>query len=122
VEIYSLSPERKDLYNTDSFEHPEGVALEFERMHEWRDTAAYLCSMDFVLTVDTAVLHLCGLLGVPTLGLIPKGGCWRWSVSEDKTSKWYGPQLSLYRQPEALIWDAEDITKALLECIECTQR
>ncbi len=118
VEIYSLSPERKDLYNTDSFEHPDGVAMEFERMREWRDTAAYLCSMDFVLTVDTAVAHLCGLLGVSALVLVPAGGCWRWGVTEETVSHWYGPQLSLYRQPVVLEWDATDIVKTLLERIE----
>jgi hypothetical protein len=127
LEIYSLSPERKDLYNTDSFEHPNGVALEFEHMREWRDTAAYLCSMDFVLTVDTAVAHLCGLLGVPALVLVPAGGCWRWGIDFDpmakgdpviRTSHWYGSQLTLYRQPVALEWDAEDIVNTLLERIE----
>ena len=118
VEIYSLSPERKDLYNTDSFEHPDGVALEFEHMREWRDTARYLCSMDFVLTVDTAVAHLCGLLGVPALVLVPAGGCWRWGVTEETVSHWYGPDLTLYRQPVALEWNATDIVKTLLERIE----
>ena len=117
-EVYSLSPERKDLYNTDSFEHPEGVALEFEHMREWRDTAAYLCSMDFVLTVDTAVAHLCGLLGVPALVLIPAGGCWRWGVTEETVSHWYGPNLTLYRQPVVLEWDATNIVKTLLERID----
>ena len=118
VEIYSLSPERKDLYNTDSFEHPDGVALEFERMREWRDTAAYLCGMDFVLTVDTAVAHLCGLLGVPALVLVPCGGCWRWGITEETVSQWYGPNLTLYRQPVVLEWDATDIVNTLLERIE----
>ena len=118
VEIYSLSPERKDLYNTDSFEHPDGVALEFEHMREWRDTARYLCSMDFVLTVDTAVAHLCGLLGVPALVLVPAGGCWRWGVTEETVSHWYGPDLTLYRQPVALEWNATDIVNTLLERIE----
>ena len=118
VEIYSLSPERKDLYNTDSFEHPDGVALEFEHMREWRDTAAYLCSMDYVLTVDTAVAHLCGLLGVPALVLVPAGGCWRWGVTEETVSHWYGPDLTLYRQPVALEWNATDIVNTLLERIE----
>ena len=118
VEVYSLSPERKDLYNTDSFEHTDGVALEFEHMREWRDTAAYLWSMDYVLTVDTAVAHLCGLLGVPALVLVPAGGCWRWGVTEETVSHWYGPDLTLYRQPVALEWNATDIVNTLLERIE----
>lgn len=118
LEIYSLSPERKDLYNTDSFEHPDGVALEFEHMREWRDTGRYLCSLDFVLTVDTAVAHLCGLLGVPALVLVPAGSCWRWGTTEETVSHWYGPSLTLYRQPVALEWDATDIVKTLLERIK----
>ena len=78
--------------------------------------------MDFVLTVDTAVAHLCGLLGVPALVLVPAGGCWRWGVTEETVSHWYGPDLTLYRQPVALEWNATDIVNTLLERIELSCR
>jgi tetratricopeptide (TPR) repeat protein len=119
VEVYSLSPEKKDLYNTDPFMQPPGLLYEPERMATWRDTAYYLCGMDYVLTVDSAAGHLCGLLGVPAMVLIPKGGCWRFGAHDRLTGPWYGESLTYYRQPEVLRWDAEDIVKALMEKIKC---
>jgi hypothetical protein len=118
--VCSLSPEKKDLYNTEPFAQPAGLVYEPGCMDSWRDTASYLCSMDLVLTVDTAVLHLCGLLGVPALGLIPKGGCWRFSTHDKLEGPWYGPHLRYYRQPEVLKWDASDIVEKLMAVINAT--
>lgn len=117
MEVYSLSPEKKDLYSTDPFIQPPGIEYEPGRMNTWRDTASYLCSMDYVLTVDSAAGHLCGLLGVPCMVLVPKGGCWRFGEHDRVTGPWYGESLTYYRQPEVLKWDAEDIVKSLTEKI-----
>jgi hypothetical protein len=118
VQMFSLSPEKKDLYSDSSFEQPPYLTYEPERMKDWRATAEYLCGMDFVLTVDSAVAHLAGLLGVPTLVLLPASSCWRWGDPNGDAaaySAWYGPQLTLYRQPEPLKWDASAIVAALKE-------
>jgi hypothetical protein len=115
IEILSLSPEAKDLYNTDPLKQPDYITYEPDRMATWRDTASYLCSMDFVLTVDTACAHLCGLLSVPCLVLVPRGGCWRWQEEHIVSQAWYGPQMTLYRQPDNLTWDAESIVESLME-------
>ena len=117
LHIFSLSPEKKDLYNTDPFDQPPDITYEPERMATWRDTAAYLCSMDYVLTVDSAVGHLCGLLGVPCTVLIPKGGCWRFGTEDRLTGPWYGESLTYYRQPVVLEWDPADIVNHLMEKI-----
>lgn len=117
VEIHSLSPEKKDLYSTDSFMQPPGLIYLPEQMETWRKTASYLCSMDFVLTVDTAVGHLCGLLGVESLVLVPRGGCWRFGTEDNTVNPWYG-YSKLYRQPVVLEWDPYDIARAALKEIE----
>lgn len=117
ISIFSLSPDKQDLYNSEAFEQPALTWYEPARMKTFRDTAAYLCSMDFVLTCDTAVAHLCGLLGVPALVLVPRGGCWRWGTHDRTSGPWYGPQLTYYRQPEVHVWDAQDIVKTLMERI-----
>lgn len=117
IDVLSLSPEKKDLYNTDPFGQPPNLTYEPDRMQTWRDTAAYLCSMDYVLTVDSAVGHLCGLLDVPCMVLVPRGGCWRFGTHDRVSGPWYGPSLTYYRQPEVLVWDPEDIVKALMEKI-----
>ena len=108
--ILSLSPDKTDLYPgvESGYDIPDRIkhcVYEPERMTSWKETARYICSMDFVLTVDTAVAHLCGLLGVPTLVLLPISACWRWGLPSDgPTSHWYSTQLTIYRQQEPLRW------------------
>jgi len=116
--ICSLSPEKKDLYNSEPFIQPPGLAYEPGSMESWRDTAYYLLSMDYVLTVDTAVGHLCGVLGVPSLVLVPRGGCWRFGPEDNVVHPWYGPHCRLYRQPKVLEWDAAGIAARVTEKID----
>ena len=129
-QVFSLSPQQADLYSTKAFEEPGGIYIEPEQMKGWKLTAAYISSMDFVLTVDTAVAHLAGLLGVPALVLLPCSSCWRWGLPPHKPGvfysksshikdayHWYGPDLTYYRQPEPLRWDAHQIIQSLMERI-----
>jgi hypothetical protein len=116
--LCSLSPEKKDLYNTEPFTQPDGLVYEPACMESWRATAVYLCSMDLVLSVDTAVAHLCGLLGVPCMTLVPKGGCWRFGLQDRTAHPWYGPEQKLYRQPDVLKWDPAHIVESLMKEIE----
>jgi hypothetical protein len=123
IEVFSLSPQRADLYNPGLFHEPAGLIIEPDRMTSWRTTAEYICGMDFVLTVDTAVAHLAGLLGVPALVLLPRSNCWRWGYPPPRDYKpqvnsgWYGSTLTLYYQPVALEWNAEPIIEATLRRI-----
>lgn len=66
------------------------------------DTAVRLAGLDLVISVDTAVAHLAGTLGVPTWLLLSKAGEWRW-LSEREDSPWY-PSMRLYRQSEFREW------------------
>ncbi len=60
------------------------------------DTAYAMSGMDLVITVDTAVAHLAGALGIPTLLLLSFQPDFRWLL-EREDSPWY-PSLRLYRQ------------------------
>ena len=113
VALHSLSPHKADLYNSDYEEAPGSLSLNQDRMVDWKATSRYMQEMDFILTVDTAVAHLAGLLGIPTLVLLPVSSCWRWGFSTT-TSSWYGRQLTLCRQKEPLKWDAKEITDAVI--------
>jgi tetratricopeptide (TPR) repeat protein len=68
----------------------------------WLDTAAMICSLDLVVTVDTAVAHLAGALGVPVWVALPFAPDWRWLL-ERQDSPWY-PSMWLFRQNEARDW------------------
>jgi ADP-heptose:LPS heptosyltransferase len=58
--------------------------------------------MDLVVSVDTAILHLTGALGLPVWGLIAFAPDWRW-LHRGETSMWY-PGLRLFRQPKPGDW------------------
>lgn len=59
------------------------------------DTADVMAELDYVVTVDTSVAHLAGLMGVPTYLLLQFDSHWRWGLHE--TTPWY-PSMRLIRQ------------------------
>jgi hypothetical protein len=79
------------------------------------DTAAIVMSLDLVVTVDTALVHLAGALGAPTwllLSLVPD---WRWLL-KGADSPWY-PTVRLFRQSHSGDWQAllQQVAAALRE-------
>ena len=56
-----------------------------------------------VISVDTAVAHLAGALGVRTLVLLPFDADWRWLTGRSD-SPWY-PSATLYRQQADRRWE-----------------
>jgi hypothetical protein len=73
-------------------------------LQNFSDTAYALSGMDLVITVDTALTHLAGAMGIPTLVLLAFGPDFRWML-ERADSPWY-PSLRLYRQPVPGDWDS----------------
>lgn len=71
-------------------------------IESFEDTAAILCELDELLTVDTSVAHLAGALGVKTRVLLPRLPDWRWLWNR-ADSPWY-PTLTLYRQDKRKDW------------------
>jgi tetratricopeptide (TPR) repeat protein len=69
---------------------------------DFADTAALVAGLDLVITVDTAVAHLAGALGVPTWVLLPHAPDWRWLLNRDD-SPWYR-SLRLFRQDRPGDW------------------
>jgi Tetratricopeptide repeat len=70
---------------------------------DWTDTAALVSQLDLVITVDTAVAHLAGGLGVPVWILSRFDGCWRW-LENRGDSPWY-PSARLFRQATKGDWE-----------------
>jgi len=68
---------------------------------DFMDTARIAKRLDLVVTVDTSVAHLAGVLGLPAIVLLAFMPDWRWGLGE--TSPWY-PSLTLLRQPAHGDW------------------
>jgi tetratricopeptide (TPR) repeat protein len=89
---------------------------------DFADTAAAMSSLDLVISVDTAIVHLAGALARPVWTLLPFVPDWRWLLQREDTP-WY-PTMHLYRQPALGDWAAvvervtADLRSRVLE--ECT--
>jgi len=69
---------------------------------DFTDTAAALCNLDLLISIDTATAHLAGALGRPAWVLLQFAADWRWLVDRSD-SPWY-PTLRLFRQPRPGDW------------------
>jgi hypothetical protein len=74
-----------------------------EALLTFADTADFIAGLDCVVTVDTAVAHLAGSLGIPTIVLLNFVSEFRWGL--DDTTPWY-PTAQLLRQPAPGDWSS----------------
>ncbi len=108
-------------------EHSEGVRVEFlgddfdAGGDAFIDTAAVMKVLDLVITVDTAVAHLAGALGVPTWVALKSVPHWFWLL-ERSDSPWY-PTMRLFRQKTAGDWQGvfAEIESALADFMAKTK-
>lgn len=70
---------------------------------DFTDTARELDGMGLVVTVDTAIAHLCGAMGVPCWVMLPAFPDYRWMLQRSDTP-WYR-SVRLYRQTTIGEWD-----------------
>ncbi len=66
------------------------------------DVASDLAELDLLITVDTALAHLAGAMGVPVWTLVSLVPDWRWQLQRDDTP-WY-QSMRLFRQPAIGDW------------------
>ena len=69
----------------------------------WHDTALAIKDLSAVVTVDTAVAHLAGTLGVPTFMLLPLITDWRWGMRVPTTPLY--PSMRIIRQTKLGDWE-----------------
>jgi hypothetical protein len=89
VVLYNLTPGARPVQGIESLD-PKS----------WSETARYLCGLDLVISVDTSVVHLAGILGVPCWVLMPtKETDFRWgSAALGSTNPWW-PTVKVFRNP-----------------------
>ena len=93
--------------------YPQIIDLSKE-INTFDETAALLKNIDILITVDTALAHLAGALGVKTYLLLCHAPDWRWFENTEKT-EWY-PSITIIRQQDRRTW--EDVSKKLYEYIK----
>lgn len=69
---------------------------------DFYDSSVLLKQMDLLITIDTAIAHQAGALGVPTWLMLRYFSDWRWELDRDD-SDWYW-SLRLFRQHAAGDW------------------
>ncbi len=89
VQLYSL---QKDDANEDiSLLGADGLVKNpTYAFEDWADTASFIDSLDLVISVDTAVVHLVGAMGKPCWMLTQFTNCWRWwEIGSGSARPWY---------------------------------
>lgn len=114
-----LQLEGIDFYSLQYGDTESGLPNLNRECHDFADLAAMVSQLHLVITVDTSMAHLAGLVGRPTWILLSNPYCdWRWGMS-DETTEWYRSAF-LYRQTKRGDWAemlsrvAEDLTWAVV--------
>jgi hypothetical protein len=81
------------------------LGKDFDTVHgAFMDTAALMKNLDLVITIDTAIAHLAGALGVPVWLLLSAAPDWRWMLDRID-SPWY-PTMRIFRQQIPYDWQS----------------
>ena len=96
----------------------QGKLQQLKEGGDWEDTAKIVEQLDLVVSVDTAIVHLAGNLGIPCLLLLNYAHDWRWGTDNEPV-KWYPKQTVLRCKRnddwEKLLEEADLWVSALLD-------
>ena len=118
VQLISLQKGRGEA---DALAPPAGMRLAALgcELADFAETAGVIANLDLVISVDTAVAHLAGALGVACWLLVPDYRAdWRWHLNRSD-SPWY-PTMRLFRQARGGDWVAvvQDVAVALKALVQ----
>jgi len=101
VSFYSfqLGDRRKDLYD-----NAVGWLIQdlSPNISDFYDSSVLLKNMDLLITIDTAIAHQAGALGVPVWVMLKYFSDWRWEINREDNA-WY-PSMRLFRQEREGAW------------------
>ena len=88
----------------EAFERDHGIPVHHwpEAIDDYDQTAALVCALDLVISVQTAIVHLGGALGKPVWVMVPAVAEWRYLQSGERLP-WY-PAVRLFRQTTPGEW------------------
>jgi tetratricopeptide (TPR) repeat protein len=81
---------------------------------DFESTGSIIKNLDLVITVDTALAHLAGSLGVKCWVMLPFAPDWRWLLNR-RCSPWYS-SITLFRQQKRGNW--KDVVKQIMASVE----
>ena len=81
---------------------------------DFASTGSIIKNFDLIITVDTALAHLAGSLGVKCWVMLPYAPDWRWLLNKDD-SPWY-TSIKLFRQQKRNSW--ENVIKTVTRSID----
>lgn len=86
-----------------------------QAIDDYDQTAALIASLDLIISVQTAVVHLCGALDKPTFALVPARPEWRYGFNHNSMD-WYS-SVSVIRQQTPNDWSSviEHVARKLKE-------
>jgi hypothetical protein len=100
-------PEEYEIYSfhiDEEFNHPRVIQLK-DKIKTWDDTLDYLDQMDLVISSCTSLIHAAGAIGKESIVIIPILTYYTWA-KPDYHTKWYGDNLTIFRQNEYDNWNA----------------
>lgn len=96
----------RERYGVDIKQYPYATLTK-----DYDDTAGLVASLDWVVSMQTAVIHLAGGLGIPTFCFVHKHGQWRYGL-QGTTIPWY-KSVKLFRQAENGAWPIHEAAAEL---------
>ena len=95
IRFYSL---QKDIRTKNKYIADLGL-----KFSDFYDTSLAISSMDLIITVDTAICHLSGALGIKTYLLLPYYPDWRWEDKNNKSDLY--KSIRIFRQVKQGSWE-----------------
>lgn len=86
------------------------------------ETACAMTHLDLIISVDTVIAHLAGILQKPVWMMLPFGADYRWMIKR-LDSPWY-PTMRIFRQPALRDWNSvyQQVESALQEYLTPTSK
>jgi len=92
-----LTPEERSALETQ-----KNMRILDTELNDFDDTAAVICNLDAVITIDSSVAHLTAALGKEVWVMLAFRPDWRWLLNRED-SPWY-PTMRLFRQKKRSDW------------------
>lgn len=110
VKLFNLQKDtrpRKYAYKEGVVDYTEGVDFKLvdcsEYFNDFEDLAKFVNTIDLLISVDTAPVHLAGMLEKPTWMLTAYNADPRWGLHMKRVKDWY-PTVTAYQQKERGNW------------------